>query len=50
MTAVPLEFGVLVVMVALLAKSNLFADILPGEPTPETGDRYGEGRDPKYGL
>ena len=43
------QLGGLLVLAALLSGTGFFADVL-GEPTPEAGDRYGEGRDPKYGL
>lgn len=45
-----MQLGGLLVLAALLSGAGFFADALSGEPTPEAGDRYGEGRDPKYGL
>jgi len=46
---VTVQLGGLLVLAALLSGAGFFADVL-GEPTPEAGDRYGEGRDIKFGL
>lgn len=41
MGAAPIELGALVIAAALLAKSGILGDALPGAPRPTTPDIYG---------